>query len=168
MHLDLSHCINLTRIGLGFCSNANIKSIKLPNSLEISPGLSRVINLQELDCSTCKDIKIYSQKVDTLRIYSIDNIGKLGVYKIHCRNLHILNIMETKMLDLSFTENLQNVYLPEGEYCIVDAQSKKYSNVKFYLGDAILHAGYFTYISPRVHSYLPIQEAMIDAQLDTI
>jgi hypothetical protein len=170
-HLDLSYCIQLTSIGFGFFENTNIQSIRFPKSLQrINNNICYNSILQELDFSECKDIKIDTYmmcKVNTLKLYSIDNIATF--YKIQCENLHIYNVTKTKYLDLSFIKGLQNVYLPEGEYCIVKNQSKDYSNVNFWLGDFIYTANHFKDTSLHIHKYLPISKlAMLDPQLETI
>jgi hypothetical protein len=168
-HLDLSYCIQLTSIDCGFCADTNIKSIRFPKSLQkIAGGICYGSNPQELDFGECKDIKINTYmmcEVETVKLYSIDNID--NTYKIQCKNLHIYNVTETKSLNLTFIEDLVNVYLPEGEYCIVDAQSKDYLNVKFWLHSSVFTAEHFSTL--RWHSYIPVCDLIVlDTQLDTV
>jgi hypothetical protein len=168
--LDISYCIHLIFIGSGFCAYSNIQSIRFPKFLkEISHTIGYKSEfLQELDFSECKDIKINTFNICniiTLKLYSIDNIAT--AHKIHCENLHIYNITETKYLDLSSIEGLQNVYLPEGEYCIANIQSKEYSNIKCWLRDSVYPIAYFSTL--KWYSYLPVQGLVVaDIHLDTI
>jgi hypothetical protein len=165
--LDFSYCINLRYIGLYFCTDTNIQSIKFPKSLQIiDPYICFNSDVQELDFSECKDVRIYTFhmcSVEILKLYSIDNIDTVN--KIYCKNLYIYNITETKSLDLTFIEGLQNVYLPEGEYCIIC----KSLNVKFWLGDSIFPVEYFKDTALHVYSYLPVSKlAIVDPQLDIV
>jgi hypothetical protein len=171
IHLSLSYCIHLTHIGYRFCSDTNIQSITFPKSLKtISYSVCESLHLQELDFSECQYIDLYIIIMciaETIKIYSIDNINK--TYKVHCKNLHVFNITKTKYLDLSFINDLQNVYLPTGEYCILNSQSKDYSDVNFWLGDSMVSAKTFTNMQIHIQSHLPISKlAMLDIQLDTV
>jgi hypothetical protein len=168
-HLDLSHCVNLIYIGSYFCEYTNIKCIKFPKSLMFICHSIYNQNVQELDFSDCKDIIITTYgmcKMKTLKIYSIDNIAKMY---IHCENIYIYNITETKSLDLTDIKSLRNVHLPEGKYCIANIQSKDYSNINFWLGHVVFPASYFIDISLHKHSYLNVKDLdMLDTQLETI
>jgi hypothetical protein len=169
-NLDLSYCVHLFNIGDYFSKDTNIQSIIFPKSLQtILHGICfNSKNVKELDFSKCKDIKIstlYMCEVETLKIYSIDNICTENT--IHCKNLHIYNITETKTLDLSFIEDLRNVYLPEGEYCIINSHLDIYSNIKFWLQSSAHSADYFREL--KWYSYIPVPElAMLDTSLETI
>jgi hypothetical protein len=170
INLDLSHCINLTRIGSCFCANTNIQTIKFPKSLQkIESSICYNSNVRELDFSECKDIKIDTFmmcKVKALKIYSIDNID---IHIVECKDLYIYNITETKYLNLSFIENLQNVYLPEGEYCITSIGSNLYLylNTKFWIHSSEFKAEYFSEL--RWYSYIPVHDlAELDTLLETI
>jgi hypothetical protein len=153
-YLDLSNCIQLVNIGSYFCANINVMFIEFPESLrKIYDCICNGSNVYEIDFSECENVKIETFKmcrIEILKLYSIDNIEKTNI--IQCENIYIYNITDTKYLDLSFIEGLQNVYLPEGEYCILNSQSKNYSNVKFWLGDAIFPIEYFTHITTHTKS----------------
>jgi hypothetical protein len=172
LHLDLSCCTQLEYIALGFCSYTNIQTIRFPKSLQVIDTCLcfNSKNVQELDFSECRYLNIHEYlmcKVKVLKLYSIANIGKN--YSTYCEGLHIYNTANNKFLNLSFVENLQNVYLPEGEYCIVDSKSEKYSNVNFWLGDAIFPAEHFTDIAIHKHSSLTVNTlAIIDMPLETV
>jgi hypothetical protein len=172
--LDISHCINLTHIGEFFFSDTHIKYIKFPKSLrKILNGIAYGSNAKELDFSECKDVLISTlgmSRVETLKIYSIDNIETTNI--IHCKDLHILAITETKELDLSFIGDLNNVYLPEGEYRIVINNNRpSYWGIKFWLGDTSYPAEHFINLQLYEHEYahIPVSKLVIvDSQLGTI
>jgi hypothetical protein len=168
IHLDLSHCIYLAFIKSYFCSDTNIQSIKFPKSLQkIGSCICCNSHVKDLDFSECKDLKIdiyFMCSVKTLKLYSIDNIDTLC--KIQCENLHILNISETKSLDLSFIVGLKNIYLPEGKYCIV-GNLTDYLNVNFWLRSSVFTAEHFS--SLKWYSYVPAHEmVMLDTSLETV
>ncbi len=123
-----------------------------------------------LDFSECTNVKIYTFnicEVETLKLYSIDIIDKMC--NIYCTNLHFCNITETKCLNLTNLSNFQNIYLPEGEYCITTRYPKEYKRVKFYLGDSIFPAKYFKNMAIHKHTSLPVSDLIIiDTPLDTI
>jgi hypothetical protein len=158
--LDLSYCVNLTYIGHGFCKYVKIQYIKFPESLQsICAGICyKSENVKKLDFSKCKVVKINTSnmcKVESLKLYSIDNIDMQinGTYnKIECKNLYISNITKTKTIDLTFIMGLENVYLPKGEYCIIDNDS----NVKFWLGNEYFSADYFTELKYYTYQSLPV------------
>jgi hypothetical protein len=165
-HLDLSYCINLTYIGTRFCAYTNIQYIRFPKSLKnIREGICcNVKTVRELDFELCVRLSIHTFlmcDVETLKLYSIDSIDKK--YKIQCKDLHIYNVTENKYLDLTFIKNLNNIYLPDGKYCIVG----EYPGVKFWLHDVAFSAEYFSTL--RCYSYIPVNElALIDILLETV
>jgi hypothetical protein len=91
--------------------------------------------------------------VDILRIYSVDNII-LNYSLIYCKNLYIDNIECTILNFDSFTK-LENVYLPEGYYKIVNVYDK---NVKFWLGTHSYDAEHFKYFKYHIDHIDPVLE----------
>jgi hypothetical protein len=163
-----SYCINLKHIESSFCANTNIQYIKFPKSLETINDICYESNTNELDFSECKNLKIHIYeyfKVETLKLYSIDNI--ITMCKIQCKNLYIYNIAEYKYLSIAFIYNLQTVHLPEGEYCIKDSQLDLYSNVTFWLRSSAHTAKYFSTL--QRYSYLPVLDLVeLDILLETV
>jgi hypothetical protein len=179
--LDLTLCINLTRITSYFCVATNIQIIKFPKSLrKIGEGLSGV---QELDFSICENVKINTEdmeNINTLKLYSIDNI-KVDMLihndnikrrrTIKLENLHIYNITKTQKLDLSFIKNLRNVYLPEKYFCIIDKLNKQnisiYIGVRFWINHMSFPVSKFTDL--KLYNFLPVKDlALVDVPLETI
>jgi hypothetical protein len=125
--------------------------------------------VKELDFSECKVVKIrlyHMCEVEIIKLYSIDSINNIfDIFKIYCKNVYIYNIAETKYLYLSFIKGLQNVYLPEGEYCIVYVDD--YLNVIFWLRGSAFPATHFREL--RWYSYIPVHDLVIlDTTLETI
>jgi hypothetical protein len=168
VYLDLSYCINLEIIDSYFCKHTSIQSIIFPKFLySIDSHICfDSKNVEYLDFSECKDVKIntsYICKIKAIKLYSIDNIYK---HKIQCEDICIYNITKTRILDLTFIVGLQNVYLPEGEYCII-GNPTDYLGVKFWLRSSSFSAEYFSKM--RHYSYIPAHEmAMLDTSLETV
>jgi hypothetical protein len=195
-YLDLRYCTNLTFIGSEFCTGTNIQCIRFPRSLKkICGGICHdAAEVQELDFELCGDADISLSglcNVETLKLHNIDSIyseydigsepgsdtdfypdiinvtDDISESFIYCKNLHIYNIKSIREIDLSYFKGLQNVYLPEGEYCITGISSNDHIN--FWLGDTMCPADHFLNMRIHTHSYLPVSElATIDISLNTI
>jgi hypothetical protein len=171
IHLDFSLYINLAYIGSYFCAYTNIQYIKFPRSLQIIDYyVCCDSNVNEIDFSECKSLCMNTYKMckgKILKLYSINNINITRINKIQFITLHIYNIAETKSLDLSFIEGLQDVYLPEGKYCIADSRSKDYLNVKFWIRSSVFPSNHFSEL--KWYSYIPVHDLVeLDIPLDSI
>ncbi len=172
--LDLSYCINLEYIGRYFCKHTTIQIVKFPKSLLtmrncICCESYAFMAIQELDFSECKDVKIEVLRmceVKTLKLYSIDNIDIKHIWEIKCKNLHIYKITKTRCIDIDllFTKDLQNVYLPaEGDYYI----KCNNPNVIFWIRGRAISSKYFT--NSTFYPYIPIFEPiLIDLPLENV
>jgi hypothetical protein len=153
LHLDVKECVNLAYIGSKFCFDAAI----------ISGNTCTRRYITELDFRNCKNVRInpFELYVNTLKIYSIDNIIKNNSFVV-CKNLFISKITETRYLDLDYIIGLENVYLPQGEYQIKCRQH----GVKFWLGEYMYDSMHF--VELKEHILPPKDMCLVDVKLDTV